>query len=229
MPDSAQLDLRDADGGQHRAVIDHLVIAGWTGRNQEAMESHIRELQAIGIARPKSTPIFYRVAAGLLTTADSIQVSGNDSSGEVETVILSLDDGLWVAVGSDHTDRKVEAISVTISKQLCAKPIGAEIWRYDDVADHWDELILRAHAIDGGERRLYQEGPAATMRHPDELTSLYLGDGGRLAPGWAMFCGTQPAIGEIGPAEAFEIELEDPVRGRKIGHRYTIETLPVQG
>ena len=227
---SAQLELREAGGGgTKQATIENLVIAGWTGRNQKAMEAHIRELEAMGIARPKTTPIFYRVAAGLLTTADTIQVPGNDSSGEVETVILSLDDGLWVAVGSDHTDRKVEAIGVTTSKQLCAKPIGADIWRYDDVADHWDELILRSHAIENGERRLYQEGPAGAIRHPDELTAMYLGEGGRLAPGWAMFCGTHPAIGGIGPAESFEIELEDPVRGRKISHRYAIETLPVEG
>lgn len=227
--DSARLELREADGTARQAVIDNLVIAGWTGRNREAMEAHIRELEAIGIARPRTTPIFYRVAAGLLTTAETIQVPGNDSSGEVETVILSLDDGLWLAVGSDHTDRKVEATGVTISKQLCAKPIGAEIWRFDEVADHWDELVLRSHAIEGGERRLYQEGPAASMRPPEELIALYRGDGNALDVGWAMFGGTQPTIGEIGPAEAFEIEIEDPVRGRSIRHRYAIEVLPVEG
>ena len=44
-----------------------LVIAGWTGRDQQALSKHIRELEEIGVKAPKSTPIFYRVAAGLFT------------------------------------------------------------------------------------------------------------------------------------------------------------------
>src|SRR5471030_1843526 len=116
--------------------IDSLVIAGWTGRNVEALEAHIKELEAIGVKRPKSVPIFYRVAASLLTTAGSIEVMADKSSGEVEFVLYALDDGLWLGVGSDHTDRKAETVSVTMSKQMCAKPVGAGLWRYDEVKPH---------------------------------------------------------------------------------------------
>jgi len=187
------------------------------------------ELEAIGIARPKTTPIFYRVAASLLTTDSEIQVAGTDSSGEVETVILSLPDGLHIAVGSDHTDRKVEAYNITISKQACAKPIGPALWRFAEVADHWDDLILRSWTTTGGKRRAYQEGPAAKMRHPFDLMEKYLGPGQTLPVGTAMFCGTQPVIGSLEPGELFEIELEDPVTGRKLSHRYAIKTLPIEG
>ena len=44
------------------AAIKSLVIAGWTGRNVAALEAHIKELEAIGVKRPKTVPIFYRVA-----------------------------------------------------------------------------------------------------------------------------------------------------------------------
>jgi hypothetical protein len=37
-------------------------------------------------------------------------VSGPDSSGEVEFVLLAKPDGLWVTLGSDHTDRKAETV-----------------------------------------------------------------------------------------------------------------------
>src|SRR5688572_33439307 len=104
------------------AAIKNLVIAGWTGRNVAALEAHIKELEALGVKRPKSVPIFYRVAASLLTTADAIEVMADKSSGEVEFVLYALDDGMWIGVGSDHTDRKAETIGVTLSKQLCAKP-----------------------------------------------------------------------------------------------------------
>ena len=86
-----------------------LVIAGWTGRDEAALEKHIREIEVLGVNPPKSTPVFYRVSASLLTYDDAIEVSGGDTSGEVEFVLLSRPDGLWVTVGSDHTDRKAEA------------------------------------------------------------------------------------------------------------------------
>ena len=211
-----------------QASIDALVIAGWTGRDAAAVEEHIAELERLGVARPKTTPIFYRVAAALLTTADAIEVAGNDSSGEVEPVVLNLAGRLWIGVGSDHTDRKIETIGVTLAKQLCAKPVGPVLWPLDEVAPHWDRLVLRSHAIVGGGRRRYQEGPVARLRPPEELMRRF-GGAAALAPGTAMFCGTLAVEGGIAPAERFEIELEDPVLGRKIAHAYAITPLPVEG
>ena len=211
------------------ARIDTLIIAGWTGRDEAAMQAHIAELEEIGIAPPKSMPIFYRVAAALLTTAEEIEVPGEESSGEVETVVFSLPDGLWVGVGSDHTERKIEAVNITASKQMCAKPIGRELWPYTEVKDHWDQLVLRSFATADGKRRLYQEGAAATMRTPGELMRLYTASDAVLPPGSAMFGGTLAVAGGIAPASSFEIELHDPVLDRTIGHSYAIRTLPVEG
>ena len=87
MPSERKLDL---------VAIRNLVVAGWTGRNTAALEAHIKELEAVGVKRPKSVPIFYRNAVSLLTTADTIQVVADKSSGEVEFVLYSLADGLWV-------------------------------------------------------------------------------------------------------------------------------------
>ena len=200
--------------------VAQLVIAGWTGRDEAALRKHIRELEEIGVRPPKTTPIFYRVAAGLLTTANEIQVSGPDTSGEVEFVLLQKPDGLWVTVGSDHTDRKAETIGVSLSKQLCAKPIAKDAWRYAEVKDHWERLVLRSWS-DG---ELYQEGSVTAMRSPEDLLGRY-----SLKPGWAMFCGTLAAKGGIRPAKLFRMELEDPVRSRKLTHEYRVEVLPVEG
>jgi len=224
----AQLSLRKIGtaGFRHEGVAVHtLVIAGWTGRNQEALEKHIRELEDLGVPRPKTTPIFYRVAASLLTTVDEIQVSGANSSGEVETILFRLADGLWVGLGADHTDRKAETMGVSLSKQLCAKPVASEVWRYEDVRPHWDKLTLRSWAWIGGQRQPYQEGPVSTMRDPEDLMKRY----GGLQPGAAMYCGTLAVKGGIRAADAFEMELEDPVLGRSIRHKYKIAPLPVEG
>jgi Protein of unknown function (DUF2848) len=210
------------------AEVDSLVIAGWTGRNVEALEAHIKELEAIGVKRPKSVPIFYRVACSLLTTAKAIEVMADKSSGEVEFVLFALNDGLWLGVGSDHTDRKAETVGVTLSKQLCAKPVGATLWRYDEVKPHWDKLKLRSTVPDGGRRRLYQEGPVTNMRSPEELIRLYTGSD-KLKAGTAMFCGTFAVHGEISYSGTFDMELEDPVLGRKLTHGYKIVSLPDEG
>jgi len=210
------------------AAINSLVIAGWTGRNVAALEAHIKELEAIGVKRPKTVPIFYRVACSTLTTATFIEVMADKSSGEVEFVLFALEDGLWLGVGSDHTDRKAETIGVTLSKQLCAKPVGLTLWRYDEVKPHWDKLMLRSFVPDGGRRRLYQEGPVTNMRSPEELIKLYT-SGDKLAPGTAMFCGTFAVHGDISYSGTFDMELEDPVLGRKLTHGYKIVSLPDEG
>ena len=208
-----------------RINVDSLVIAGWAGRDAAAVERHIRELEALGVTRPRATPTFYRVAASLLATAPAIEVAGTGSTGEAEAVLFSLPDGLWVGVGSDHTDRTVEAMGVTWSKQICAKPVGRELWRLDDVAPHWDRLVLRSRARQGGEWRLYQEGSMAALRPPLELAGLH---GAPLPPGHAMFCGTPPVIGPIAWADLFEVELEDPALGRRLVHRYAVTALPLE-
>ena len=111
---------------------------------------------------------------------------------------------------------------------MCAKPIAATAWRYEDVRPHWDQLMLRSDVRHGGERQLYQEGFVATMRPPEELIKLYTG-GGTLPAGTAMFCGTLAVHGNIAFADRFEMELNDPVLGRTISHAYTISTLPDEG
>lgn len=214
-------------GGTDRiaAAIDHLTIAGWTGRDEAAVRRHIEELQSIGVPPPSSVPVFYRAAAANLTQAATLEVLGPDSSGEAEPVLVSLADGLWLGLGSDHTDRKAEAQGIALSKQLCGKPIGAALWPLAEVEAHWDALELTAVIEDDV---VYQRGTLAAMRHPRELLARRPG-GPALPPGSAMFCGTLAAIGGIRPAARFAMSLHDPVLGRTLTHAYGIRELPVVG
>ena len=214
--------------GDERAVrIDRLIVAGWTGRDRAAVEHHIAELGALGVKPPRAVPCFYGLGASLLTTAAEVEVVGTDSSGEVEFVLVSARDGVCVGVGSDHTDRKVEAYGVTVSKQMCPKPIGAELWRLADVEAHWDRLELRSHVVRGGARMLYQEGAVSKMLSPADLLARLPGAPGALPPGAAMFCGTLPVQGAIGGGARFEIELRDPVRRRSLRHAYAVRCLEI--
>jgi hypothetical protein len=212
-------DWRDVD-------IDELIIAGWTGRDVAALERHIEELKAIGVQPPSKVPLYYRLAACLLTQAESIQVLGDDTSGEAEPVLLGTPDRLWVTVGADHTDRKVESYGVAVAKQLCPKILARTAWRFEEVEPHWDRLVLRSFVEEDGQKVLYQEGTLAALRPPRELIAGWRGNA-RLPPRVAMFCGTLPAIGAIRSASGFAMELEDPVLRRKLAHAYEIKALPL--
>ena len=219
-----QLDFQIA-GAVRTAAIDRLIVAGWTGRDLDAVEQHIAELAAVGVRRPSTVPCFYRLGANLLTHAPAIDVAGCHSSGEVEVVLISLDEGLHVGVGSDHTDRRVETYGVTVSKQMCPKPVSRELWAFRDIESHWDELVLRSWVTRQGTRELYQEGPVTRMLAADDLIGRYLGRRGALPVGTAMYCGTLTVNGAISGGDRFEIELEDPRLKRTLHHAYAARCL----
>ncbi len=222
-----EFSLNRADGTTEpvQCQLRELIIAGWTGRDEGLVQAHIRELEEMGVTPPARTPMFYRVAASRLSHAPSIDVTGANTSGEVEIVLIRFGGETYVGTGSDHTDRDAEAHGVTLSKQLCDKPLATDLWRYEDVVPHWDDLQLRAW--DGDGREAYQDGTAAAMLHPDDLLRQYEAECGALADGSAMFCGTLPVIGGLRPADRFHYELRDPVRGRAIAADYGIRKLPV--
>lgn len=213
---------------KQQLTISQLIIAGWTGRDPVARDKHIAELEELGIARPASTPIYYEASARRLTTDDVIECTGGDSSGEVEFLLLRAGGQLYVGVGSDHTDRKVEAYNITVSKQMCDKPIAPALWLHADIADHWDQIVLRSFATIDGKRELYQEGTLTGMLPPDDLIARRFGKDG-LPDGTGMFGGTFAAKGGIRPAERFDYEMFDPVLNRTIKAGYAIKTLAVVG
>tara|TARA_B100001741_G_C16533421_1_gene590655 strand:+ start:1189 stop:1878 length:690 start_codon:yes stop_codon:yes gene_type:complete len=206
--------------------VHDLIIAGWTGRDTEAVEKHILELEKIGIPRPSSTPIFYRASPDLLTQGKKITVVGNNTSGEVEVFIVFVEGELWLGVGSDHTDRETEAYSVAISKQACAKPISRTLWNYKDVEAHWDRLVLRSFVTIEGERQIYQEGELSSMMGIETLINKYNSSFGKINNNSVMFCGTLAAIGGIRPSNSFEMELFDPTDQLSITHSYDLVSLP---
>jgi hypothetical protein len=207
--------------------VEHLILAGWTGRDEASVRGHMAELAEHGVPPPSTFPLFYRVSASLVSQTNRLEVLGSHTSGEIEYVIVAMDDGLWITVGSDQTDRKAEAHGVALSKQLAGKVLGSTLWRLDELRGRWDSLQLCAHVMIGGERVLYQEGALALMRTPDDLIARYTAGGGEIKPGTVMMSGTLNAIGGIRPASRFEMRLEDPATGRAITHAYDIAELPV--
>jgi hypothetical protein len=215
-----------ADAAVLDVEINQLVIAGWVGRDQEAVLHHIRELEALGVPAPGAVPLFYRVATNQLTQETQLEVVGDQTSGEAEPFVFFHRGEYWVSLISDHTDRHLETFSVALSKQACIKPVAGHAWRMADVKAHWDQLELRAWINVNGDWVTYQQGALSSLLTPVDLLSRYFA-AGQVEEGFAMSCGTLSAIGGIRPSSEFRMALHDPVLNRTLEHTYITGSLPV--
>lgn len=205
--------------------FNKVLAIGFAGRDKEKVMEHIHELEEIGVAPPESIPILYPCADELVTQEDYIQVLEGETSGEVEFVILVQDDRIYIGLGSDHTDRSLEAVSIAKSKQVCLKPIAKEIWPYDEVKDHWDDLILRSwQKASTDEEKLYQDGKVSEILRIEEIIAevkkTYTDVNNMI-----MFSGTVPVLNGFVYGTNFRCELKDEILGRTIKHEYAIEVL----
>ncbi len=171
-----------------------LLVIGYAGRDEAAVSHHIDELAAIGIAPPPQVPMVYHLAADLLTTARHLPTPGPRTSGEVEPVLVRAGGVWYLAVGSDHTDRELEAVDVRDSKAACPKPVSGSAIRLDanpaafGLDQAWDTIGV-ASWIDGDP---YQGGTLSALRVPSDLVARATAE----APvgDLVVFCGTVPLL-----------------------------------
>lgn len=207
-------------------TVRHIVCAGYTSRDRIGAERHIRELEGLGIARPKEVPVFFAVASFLATVEQVVEVQGPFTSGEAEFALILGPGGPWVTVASDQTDRFVERHSVMASKQLCPKVLAPTVWPLAEVEAHWDDLELRAWVRSGRKRRLYQEAKLGSLLAPETLLAGVRRRVGRALDGVLLLSGTVPTVdGQLVYGDAYELELADPRLGRAIRTQYAVRVL----
>src|SRR5215467_1652411 len=203
--------------------VHRIVCAGYSGRSQDAVQEHVKELVALGMPAPDSTPIFFQVSNYLATSGTGVTVQDRFTSGEVEFALLFQNDQTYVTCGSDHTHRGLERYSIPGSKQMHPKILATELWRFSDVERHWDQLTLRSWATVDGRRQVYQEGALSHILPPEQL----LGDAENRfkvrEQGTIFMSGTLPTVGgHLVYADHFAFELHDPVLNRTIRHAYEV-------
>lgn len=227
MSNRLEFQVKTLDGSISTVSINpnRLIVAGWAGRDLAAVQHHIDELAAIGVAPPSQVPLFYQVSANQIIQSVSVSALGTESSGEVEPLLVRSSGQLFVGLGSDHTDRKTETWSVAHSKQICPKPVAPTLWPWNEVAPHWDEVRLSSWIRESDKQDwvLYQDGKVSGLRNPLDLAEL----SGQTEADLVMLCGTIPVIGPIRSSVQFKMQIEDPVLGRCITHEYQVEVLPI--
>ncbi|SPU38766.1 Protein of uncharacterised function (DUF2848) [Lysinibacillus capsici] len=212
-------------GKSMEATPKRLLIAGYTGKDQASVKKHIDELREIGVPAPPQVPMIYDVSTNLLTTSPSISVVQESSSGEAEVVIMNVKGKWYVGLGSDHTDRELEKLSIQKSKQVCSKPISTQFWLLDDIESRWDDIEMRSWMIVNGEKKEYQTGTLGEFLHPKELIKI-ITERGYYSEDLMVFCGTLPIVtGEFIYGDGFSAELYDALTDRKIQLDYKVHIL----
>ncbi len=206
---------------------DSLAIIGFSAKNEELIRKHIDELSGMGIASPRETPSIYWIDPSRVSQSKHIYVVGEDTSGEVE-VFCAFDDKneMYITVGSDHTDRRLERESIHKSKQICNKIMGTDCWRFTEIADHADAIEMRCYVRrDKDEKfRLYQKGQLGFLKPLDELKALVerKGKTGLLNRKFSFFSGTVPFLNEAVSGHEYIISLYDPLLKREIRAVYSV-------
>ena len=196
---------------------------GSATRDADVARHHQEEVakEGIQIAFDIPAPRIYPIGPWALTTHTDIAVQGSRTSGEVE-IVLVVDDDLYIGVGSDHTDRALERTSIPWSKQACPNILAPALWRWSDVADHWDECQLSCD-LDG---EPYQRVGVAAFLAPLDVLALVRERAEVPERGFVVFCGTYVSVtGELGFGSRWSFGLSDPVLGRQIEHAYEVSEL----
>lgn len=205
--------------------VKKLFNAGWAGRDRAAVQHHIDELAAIGVKPPRHIPTLFALGNHLLTSQQVIQVHGEETSGEIEYVLFWYNGEIFVTAGSDHTDRRLEKHSIPKSKNLCLNVMAPVAWPYDEVKDHFDQLILDCTVSRDGSDRPYQNGTAEALIGPAYWLDLLEERLGGLDDGLVFFSGTIGTVEGLVVGDGYGFRLIDPVLGRTIAHRYSCEVL----
>ena len=201
--------------------IERMYNFGSATRDPQSVVAHQEEVAKSGIhiAVDVPAPRIYPIGLHSLDTSNSVFVQSTQTSGEVEIVIY-VSDQIYVGVGSDHTDRALETVSIPGSKQACVNHLAPKLWAWSDIADSWDECVLRSW-VDG---RLYQEvGVDKFLSPPDVLSVLKERVNNVPTRDFLVYCGTYVSVDKaLGFGSNWRYQLDAPKLNRQIDAQYEV-------
>lgn len=167
-----------------------LFCLAYAGRTKEAREAHAHDVSQDASCSEDPSLGFVPVPAMLITQDKAIEVLGGLTAGEVEFVLFVSDGEIFVTVGSDHADRRLEILKSDLAKQVCAKPIATHAWRYRDVSANWDMLQMKSETFTKGVWHCSQQSCVDALLHPEDILKEIRSRSLPLEDGCVYYCGT---------------------------------------
>lgn len=221
-----RLEVETVSNGITERVFDVTRMYNFGSATRDAGDAvaHQEEVAAAGvkIAFDIPAPRTYPIAPHNVLTGGEMGVHNDDTSGEVEIVLLVDDGELYAGVGSDHTDRALERTSIVWSKQAYPNVLAPRVWPFAEIRDHWDDLVLRSWV----DERQYQDVSTSVFFHPDNMLKKLAERVSELPSTYLLFCGTFVSVDKaLGFGRTWRFELDDPKLGRRIRHEYVVTNL----
>lgn len=213
-------------------------------RDMAATERYLEEVRSNGYLMHEAAGICFKSRC-LLTNEDAIEVQGPQTTGEAELVAIRHEGSIYVAPGSDHNDRSLGEMWTSMlgriadtakSKQMVPAVVARDAWLYDDVKNHWDEIVIKSFVTVSGQKTPYQEFKLGSMLDLEyylgkeswlqEDGSVLLGGAGSIVPSLPknVYQGQSSFEGVIFPTD-FHVEMTDPVLDKSISHCYEVFSL----
>ncbi|ABG94821.1 conserved hypothetical protein [Rhodococcus jostii RHA1] len=224
----SQLTFTLPDGTVETVEVTTLLNAGYAGRNQEEVASHIAELAELGVPAPTNIPAMYPISPYLAQQTTEVFVQHGRTSGEAEWAMVITDDDVLLTVACDHTDRDLEVHSVAWSKNAAPDVLGTRAWRLSEIADRLDDITLTAWVGqgDGEPSTLIQTGTLADLLAPKYWLDV-LGEQGLYKPGTVLVSGTismRHGVNQF--ADAWKVALRDPATADELTCSYRTVPMP---
>jgi Protein of unknown function (DUF2848) len=214
------------DGSIESIDVTALLNAGYAGRNQAEVASHIAELAALGVPAPTTTPALYPISPYLAQQTDRVYVQHGRTSGEAEWALIITDNDVLITAACDHTDRDLEVHSVAWSKNAAADVLGTRSWRLSDIADRLDDIALEAWVGHGDTIELIQQGTLGDLLAPKYWLDV-LTERGDARPGTVLISGTISMLHGVNQfADTWKVAMTDPATQDVIGVEYRTVRMP---
>ncbi len=222
----SQLSFTMPDGSIESVDVTALLNAGYAGRNQDEVASHIAELAALGVPAPTATPALYPISPYLAQQTDRVYVQHGRTSGEAEWALIITDNDVLITAACDHTDRDLEVHSVAWSKNAAPDVLGTKAWRLPEIADRLDDIALEAWVGHGDTIELIQQGTLGDLLAPKYWLDV-LTERGDARPGTVLISGTismRKGVNQF--ADTWKVALTDPATQDVIGVEYRTVPMP---
>jgi hypothetical protein len=243
MQNLMEFDLHQKDGSVSKRTVDvkAVCLGRAASRDIEEMRKEFDKIRAQGFAL-YTPPNVCKKSRYLLTNENVIEVQADRTTAEVEYVAIIDKGEVLITAGSDHNDASLirmwtestgKVYDPAKTKQACPAVVARDVWPYDDVKDHWDDLRLRSSFTISGKRVQYQDYPASDLVNLD----YYFRENPWLRQdGTVLLSGSSNAVPSLPPTlysytadgifpNDFHFEIHDSVLGRTISHQYQIQSL----